>query len=87
MRGAPILCILTPDERNLNIAGAITGRVLFCVVLPNRPGPADTKEGGWCAPWEFAGRGQIWFPDRLAFADAVEGGWFGPWEFGGGAWI
>jgi len=49
------LCILTPNERNLNIAGAMTGRGLFCVALPDRPGPAQTIEGGWCAPWRFAG--------------------------------
>ena len=71
---------MTPDEGNLNIAGAITGRGLFCVVLPDGPGPADTIEGGWCAPSGFAGRGWIWFADGPAFVDAVEGGWFGPWD-------
>ena len=70
------MCILTADKRNLNIAGTITGRGLFCVVLPDRQGPADTIEGGW-----------ISFADWPAFAEAVEGGWFGPWGFGGGAWI
>jgi len=86
-RGAPILCILTPDKRNLNIPGAITGRGLFCVALPDRPGQADTIEGGWCAPWGFARRGWIWFADGPAFADTIEGGCFGPWGFSGGAWI
>jgi len=58
MRGAPILCILTRDGRNLNIAGAITGRGLFCIALPDGPGPADTIEGGWCGPWGFPGEAE-----------------------------
>jgi len=84
MRGAPILCILTPDKWNLNIPRAITGRGLFCVALPDGPGPADTIEGGWCAPLGLARRGWIWFADGPAFADAVEGGWFGTWGFSRG---
>ena len=51
------MSILTPDERNLNIAGAITTRGLFWVALPDAPGLADTIEGGWCGPWGFVGRG------------------------------
>jgi len=85
MRGAPILCILTPNKRNLDITEAITGRGLFCIALSDGPGPADTIEGGWCSPGGFAGRGWICFADGLAFADTVEGGWFGPWGFSGGA--
>jgi len=76
MRGAPISCVLTPDECNLNIAGAITGRGLFCVALPGGPGPADTIEGAWVPPWGIAGGAWIWFPDSAAFADAVQGGFF-----------
>jgi len=87
MSGAHILCILTPHKSNLNIAGAITRRGLFCVVLPDRPGPADTIEEGWCAPWGFAGRGWICLADGPAFGDSFEGGWFGPWVFSGGACI
>ena len=60
------MCILTLDERNLNIAGAITGRGLFCVALPDEAGPADTIAGGWCAPWGFDGRTRIWFADGAA---------------------
>jgi len=63
MSGAHKLCTLTPEECNLNIAGAINRRGLFCVARPDKSGPADNIEGGWCPPGGFAGRGWIWFDD------------------------